>query len=83
MIEKHNCPACHQTQKRLRGEKDNFDIYICQKCGTLYTVGKEIAAAFNYDNYYDESNLAIPDFVLQRLIEIVRTFEKTIAGKRL
>ncbi len=76
MIEKYYCPACHQTQKRLRGEKDNYDIYICKKCGTLYTVGKEKVAAFDYDNYYDESNLAIPDFVQQRLTEIVHFFEK-------
>lgn len=75
MIEKFCCPACHQTQNRLRGEKGNFNIYTCRKCGTLYAVGKE-AAVFDYDTYYNEDNLAIPDFVLQRLTEIVQTFEK-------
>jgi len=76
MNEESYCPACHQTQKRLRGEKGDFNVYVCQKCGTLYTAGKKTEKFFNYDDYYDESNLAIPDFVERRLAEIVRSFEK-------
>lgn len=74
--EEKNCPACHQTSKRLCGEKQGFYIYICKKCNTLYTSEKESAEVFDYGNYYDEVNLAIPDFVALRLAEIVRTFEK-------
>ena len=76
MNEKYYCPACHQAQKQLVGEKDDFEVYVCQKCGTLYTAGKKEASIFNYDDYYDESNVVIPDFVERRLAEIVRSFEK-------
>lgn len=76
MNEKSCCPACHETQKQLRGEKGDFKVYVCQKCGTLYTAGKKAAAPFIYDDYYDGSNLAIPDFVERRVTDIVRSFEK-------
>ncbi len=76
MTEKSYCPACHETQKKLRGEKGDFKVYVCQKCGTLYIAGKKAATSFNYNDYYEESNLAIPDFVERRLTEIVHSFEK-------
>ena len=83
MSENSCCPACRQTQRRLRGEKGDFNVYICQECGTLYTIGKTEAASFDYNDYYDESNLAIPNFVEQRLREIVRSFKKYRQNNRL
>ncbi len=76
MNNESSCPASHYPQKRLRGEKSLFNIYNCQKCGTLYTAGKRVANSFDYDNYYDETNLVIPEFVERRLREIVRSFER-------
>ncbi len=57
-------------------QKNGFDIFICKKCSTVCTVEKENSGVFDYENYYRESNLAIPDFVSIRLAEIVRDFEK-------
>ncbi len=70
------CPACCDPQKSLRGEKGDFNVYHCRRCGTLYTAGKSAATVFGYDDYYDETNLAIPEFVERRLGEIVRSFDK-------
>lgn len=70
------CPACHQITSSLYGEKNNFNIFICNKCNTLYSSEKESTAEFDYKNYYNDANLDIPDFVTLRLREIVRTFEK-------
>lgn len=69
--EKTFCPACHQTSKRLYGEKNGFDIYICGDCNTLYSPEKESGEVFDYENYYNETNLAIPEFVIARLKQIV------------
>ncbi len=76
MTEKLSCPACGQTKKRLRGEKNDFEIYNCADCGTLYATEKFENSVFDYDNYYDDNNLVIPDFVLEKIGETVRGFEK-------
>lgn len=75
-FDKVNCPACRQLSKHLYGEKNGFDMFICENCNTLYSSEKESATVFDYSNYYNEETLDIPDFVTMRLGEIVRTFEK-------
>lgn len=70
------CPACANTEKRLRGEKNDFDIYSCNSCGTLYSAEKGEKLVFDYDDYYTEENLIIPDFILAIITETIRGFEK-------
>jgi 2-polyprenyl-3-methyl-5-hydroxy-6-metoxy-1,4-benzoquinol methylase len=76
MKENSLCPACHQSHKKSIGEKNDFKIYRCHQCGTLFSVGKNSSNIFDYDEYYDESNLKVPDFVESRLTEIIQSFEK-------
>lgn len=71
-----HCPACQDTQKKLRGEKNNFNIFSCQTCGSLLTFEKGKKEGFDYCDYYDGHNLEVPEFVNKRLTEIVRSFEK-------
>jgi len=58
------------------GEKGDYIVYDCLNCRTLFTSEKVNTAAFDYDNYYHSGNLTVPGFVLERLAEIVRSFEK-------
>jgi len=44
----------------LRGEKGDFNVYVWRNCDTLYTPGKKAEKFSDYDDYYDESNFAIP-----------------------
>ena len=61
------CPACNSESRRSLGEKNGYGIYRCQKCGTLYS---ERSNEMNYDGYYDESNLTVPEFIHERLDEV-------------
>lgn len=82
MKQKSHCPACNDTRKKLRGEKNNFIIFNCQNCGSLLTVEKGEKKGFDYSDYYDGGNLEVPAFVNDRLNEIVRSFEKYRQGNR-
>jgi SAM-dependent methyltransferase len=70
------CPACNCSDFRNLGNKNNFDIVCCRKCGTLFTdrIPDETEAE-NYDDYYSESNLTVPGFIRERLREIIGGFE--------
>lgn len=70
------CPACYKSSKQFRGNKNGFDIFLCKECKTLYSSKNISSQNFDYDSYYHEGNLAVPDFVALRLREIVQTFEK-------
>jgi SAM-dependent methyltransferase len=69
------CPACELNRGVCIGEKNSFGILSCRYCGTLYTsrlpehLGRE-----DYDSYYNESNLTVPEFISRRLDEIVAGF---------
>jgi SAM-dependent methyltransferase len=58
-----------------RGSKNAFELLTCRRCKTLYTSHlPDVENAENYDNYYHEENLTAPDFITQRLDEIVAEF---------
>jgi SAM-dependent methyltransferase len=57
----------------VRGEKNGFALDVCGACGTLYARRTE-AAPLNYDGYYSESNLSVPEFIGARLDEIFMSF---------
>lgn len=57
------------------GTKHNFEILLCRNCQTLYTAFLPLSdESENYDEYYSEENLAVPDFINKRLTEIVGEF---------
>jgi SAM-dependent methyltransferase len=60
------CPACDRESRSSHGEKNGCRIYRCHGCGTLYSERSQL----DYDGYYDESNLTVPDFINDRLDEV-------------
>jgi SAM-dependent methyltransferase len=70
-----NCPACQSTDGRGQGRKNEFEMVVCRNCGTLYTgTLPSLASAQDYDAYYTSANLSDPEFIHQRLDEIVARF---------
>jgi SAM-dependent methyltransferase len=70
------CPACSSPQCELRGEKNGHAVYRCRECGSLHSP----RFALDYDGYYDESNLSVPDFVdhqLDRAVRDLQVYRKT------
>ncbi len=69
------CPACDSARTTYVGQKNDFRMLSCQKCGTLYTSGLPAPeSAEDYDGYYNSENLSVPDFINKRLDEIVAGF---------
>ena len=72
---KGRCPACNNSQADSKGEKNGFLVYRCKDCRTLYTLHlDEKVAAYDYDVYYTDKNLSVPQFVHQRADEVIGTF---------
>jgi SAM-dependent methyltransferase len=72
----YRCTACGSASGVKRGEKNGFDIIYCRSCRTLYAsrAAADTSTAHDYDNYYDQENLSVPDFINKRLDEIVADF---------
>ena len=68
------CPACAGVETLPRGAKNGVPLAECRACATLYAASSPAAAGFDYDGYYDEANLSVPDFVGARLDEIFASF---------
>ena len=71
------CPACGAGERDERGLKNGLRVGACRGCGTLYARGAggdEADAACDYDAYYHEANLSVPDFIGARLDEIFASF---------
>jgi SAM-dependent methyltransferase len=69
------CPACSSIARKRIGSKNGFEILACAKCSTLYTGHVPVShETENYDEYYSESNLTVPDFIRERLNEIIGEF---------
>jgi len=78
------CPCCHTVERKAIGEKNGFYIFLCNNCQTLYTQSVEdLNVAENYDDYYHQGNLTVPDFVNVRLNEIAKSFESYRQNNRL
>ena len=72
------CPACGSRARDERGEKNGYRILDCKACRTLYTDRVPAPAsteACDYEEYYHEGNLNVPDFVHKRLDEIFAEYE--------
>lgn len=71
------CPACKCRESDYIGAKNGFDIIACRSCRTLFTTTLPSEEnTQNYDEYYDSSNLQVPNFIKQRGREIVSGFER-------
>ena len=82
--EQRPCPGCHGSNSALRGVKGNFNIYVCRKCKTVFASQHSgRPETENYDNYYCDDNLAVPDFIANRLREILLPFEAVRQTNRL
>ncbi len=78
------CPGCKSNDRKLAGAKNGFEIFACLECRSLYTSRLPIAGdAENYDEYYSASNLAVPDFIIKRVKEIVEGFSGYRSTNRL
>lgn len=78
------CPACQSANGLSRGHKNGFQMLSCKACGTLYTshVPDNLLEHY-YDDYYDEEHLALPDFIIKRLDQILAEFEPYRQANRL
>lgn len=69
------CPACGSNTRKPIGSKNGFEIFVCSKCSTLYTGHVPVEAETqDYDGYYSDSNLSVPEFIRDRVNEIVGDF---------
>lgn len=78
------CPACDGGKRRLLGEKNGFEVFECTNCLTLYTGHVPLSdESQDYDEYYSECNLSVPNFIKQRVGEILRGFDRYRQSNRL
>lgn len=70
------CPACVSVNSKGLGLKNAFQILQCGNCRTLFTdrLPTETESE-DYNAYYNESNLVVPDFIRDRLRAIISEFE--------
>jgi SAM-dependent methyltransferase len=70
-----SCPICDHTEKKKLGEKDDFEIFMCRRCRSIFAEtinGAE--AVWDYSDYYHDENLSAPDFVHTILGEVITGF---------
>ena len=81
---KRRCPACDSGTAKYLGRKNGFDLLSCRNCATLYTsILPDAPDVKNYDDYYVPENLDIPDFIDQRVDEIIASFSAYRQNNRL
>ena len=83
-INTRSCPACGSADASQRGQKNEFPLFTCRSCATLYTTQlPSTTPSQDYDNYYTSENLTVAEFIAKHLDEIVRTFEPFRKNNRL
>ncbi|HQU85466.1 MAG TPA: methyltransferase domain-containing protein [Pyrinomonadaceae bacterium] len=71
------CPICGGEKKKEIGEKGRFRVFRCLDCRSVYTEKmSDDVESYDYSEYYEESNLTVPEFVRQSLRNTISTFEK-------
>lgn len=79
-----DCPACHGSKSIELGEKNNFLMLNCKTCRSIYSsnlpIGEETE---NYDDYYTEENLQVPEFIRKRIGEIIEDFSPYFSSGKL
>src|SRR5436190_5702773 len=69
------CPGCSSKEAAFCASKNNFDIFVCGRCESIFT--SHLPAdneTEDYDAYYTEGNLTAPEFISDRVREIVGQF---------
>lgn len=83
-IKQRNCPACYHSKSINLGEKNGFLMLACKNCRSIYSSYLPTGAeAEDYDVYYTEENLKVPEFILKRLDEILEDFKPYFLHGRL
>jgi len=78
------CPACHKAAGKEIGVKNGFPMLSCRNYGSLFfsrLPGSGVAE--DYDEYYTDSNLKVPEFNLKILDEIIGGFQPHYSNGRL
>lgn len=68
------CPACLKRSTSILGYQDAYLWHICRGCRTLFVDRPPTQEGQDYDDYYSEGNLSVPDFVNDRLEQVIETF---------
>jgi SAM-dependent methyltransferase len=80
---RRDCPGCGGRKCKELGSKNGFEIVSCVECGSIYTGHLPLAGEQeNYDEYYSEANLRVPEFITERVKEIVDEFERYRSSNR-
>ena len=83
-LEARRCPACGFALTAQRGIKSGFQMLSCRGCKTLYTSKlPDAETAEDYDSYYSDENLSVPDFINRRLDELIAGFASYRQNNRL
>jgi SAM-dependent methyltransferase len=79
-----NCPACESGERKIWGEKNKIQIYICKNCKTLYSPISDVNLG-DYDEMYSphNRNSSVSEFSQMRLLEIVSSFDNQRKTNRL
>jgi SAM-dependent methyltransferase len=71
------CPACQKHLSKKLGVKNGFTMLLCAGCRSIYTERLPFSNdKLDYDIYYSEENLKIPEFIYQRLERLFSDFSK-------
>src|SRR4051794_26039295 len=74
------CPGCGRNDPERVGATGGFELERCRSCRTLFTA--RLPDVVDYDDYYHEGNLAVPEFVHARLRELAAGFDGYRASGR-
>jgi len=70
------CPGCGSDSATAAGVAHGVDVMACARCRTLFT-GRLPVEDKDYGSFYAEGrNVAVPDFVLERLEETVASLAR-------
>lgn len=72
------CLACGSRERRLAGSKNQFALWKCLSCGTIFTSNQVAPESLTdlYDHYYDAAHFEMASVVTQSLERVVLSFER-------
>lgn len=72
-----HCLACGSQEHWFAGNKNQFELWKCLRCGTIFTCDQVAQEALTdlYDHYYDAAHFEMPSVVTQSLERVILSFE--------
>lgn len=72
------CLVCDGEQHRFVGRKNQFDLWKCHHCQTIFTGNRGLQEDLKelYDHYYDGADFEIHPVTAHSLERVVSSFEK-------